>query len=277
MSRNHQMEIGPELLSNFLDNILQSQIRSPSETPIIDLSVDEKVDDSNVFVPETVTTIGDLLGSGSINQSIEPILPASDQNVEPGMPISESTALTSDKSDLPENTLSKPKEKIYESEEGIPVYVLQNLSKLHSTITQLYDLPADPLVGEKNFVVTPAYTIKPKPTEETYLEIEMTKVIDEPIEAITELSLVELEIAHPKSTPFKREISVYCWQYLSFDIRAKYILSLRDPDHSWIFHSGAEASVSETGLTSRRSEEDEELDMLSPPFGARREDPHLVT
>nr|GMD55632.1 phosphatidylinositol 3-kinase 2-like [Ipomoea batatas] len=190
------------------NDILQSQIRSPSETPIIDLSVDEKVDDSNVFVPETVTTIGDLLGSGSINQSIEPILPASDQNVEPGMPISESTALTSDKSDLPENTLSKPKEKIYESEEGIPVYVLQNLSKLHSTITQLYDLPADPLVGEKNFVVTPAYTIKPKPTEETYLEIEMTKVIDEPIEAITELSLVELEIAHPKSTPFKQSLAL---------------------------------------------------------------------
>nr|GLL27261.1 hypothetical protein Itr_chr05CG13070 [Ipomoea trifida]GMC95694.1 hypothetical protein Iba_chr05cCG11030 [Ipomoea batatas] len=67
-------------------------------------------------------------------------------------------------------------------------------------------LHADPLVGEKDFVATPTYTIKTKPIEEVNIDVEMTEAEVEPgdpVVPITELSPVELETAQPKTTAFK--------------------------------------------------------------------------
>lgn len=69
-------------------------------------------------------------------------------------------------SKLPVNDYSDPKESLPESDVGVPMYVYENLSQLHTTITQLYDLPTDPFIVEKDFVATPSYYIKPKPVEE---------------------------------------------------------------------------------------------------------------
>lgn len=71
----------------------------------------------------------DLLAYVSMSQSIVPVFPISKSPVVPNVLI------------LPVKDSSNPKESLSESDVGVPVYVSQNLSQLHSTITQLYDLP----------------------------------------------------------------------------------------------------------------------------------------
>lgn len=76
------------------------------------------------------------------------------------------------------------------------------ISQLNSTITQLYDLPPDPLVSEKDFVTTHAYTIQPKPIEQSHPNVEMVVAEDDPVKPISEMSLIELETAHLESSFF---------------------------------------------------------------------------
>nr|GMD76730.1 hypothetical protein Iba_chr13bCG12990 [Ipomoea batatas] len=136
-----------------------------------DLSVDEKVYGN----ADLVHLDGNLPVSESNVQTNEPAIPV----VNPELPTSVETALdvyvpdilNSSKPNLSEKELSDSKEKFSEVEEGI--------------------------VGKEN----------PKSIEETgEQDVEMIEAKIEPsnhVEPISELSLVELETAHPQSTAFK--------------------------------------------------------------------------
>nr|GMC84504.1 uncharacterized protein LOC109171684 [Ipomoea batatas] len=134
--------------------IIQSQTKLPSSTPIIDLSSENPVENDVIPLDESIPITGDV------------------------------------NNDL--------------------LALILNLSQLHSTIIQLYDLPTDLLVGEKDFVATPTYFIKPKPVEETHPDVEMSEAKDVPTEPVVEMSPSEIETSHPKSNLFKVRNLSFC-------------------------------------------------------------------
>lgn len=170
--------------------IIQSQIRSPSSTSVIDLSTENPVVDNVIplyeYFPATAEVNNDLPASGSKSQTIVPVIPVSKSSILPNVSI------------LLENKSNNPNEGLSESDVGIPVHVSQNLSQLHSTITQLHDLPSNPIVSEKDFVATPTYIIKPKPIEESQPDVETIEADDVSTKPAVEMSPIELEIAHPR-------------------------------------------------------------------------------
>nr|GMC60792.1 uncharacterized protein LOC109150211 [Ipomoea batatas] len=147
--------------------IIQSQTRSPSSTPIIDLSFENSIVDDVIpfdeFVLVSVEMNNDILAYVSMSQSIVPIFPVSKSPVVPNVLI------------LPVKESSNPKESVSELDVGVPVYVSQNLS----------------------------YIIKLKTVEESHLDVVMSEINDVSTEPIVEMSPSELETTHPKSNHFK--------------------------------------------------------------------------
>nr|GMD87083.1 uncharacterized protein LOC109166788 [Ipomoea batatas] len=68
---------------------------------------------------------------------------------------------------------------------------------------QLYDLPINPIIAEKDFIATPSYFIKPKTIQELPGDVEMSEADDVPTKPIIELSSSELKVAHPWLYMFK--------------------------------------------------------------------------
>nr|GMC68084.1 uncharacterized protein LOC109155341 [Ipomoea batatas] len=93
--------------------IIQSQTRSPSSTPIIDLSSENSVVDDVIpldeFVLVSVEMNNDLLAYVSMSQSIVPVFPISKSPVVPNVLI------------LPVKDSSNPKESLSELDVGVPV------------------------------------------------------------------------------------------------------------------------------------------------------------
>nr|GMD93557.1 histone-lysine N-methyltransferase SETD1A-like [Ipomoea batatas] len=61
---------------------------------------------------------------------------------------------------------------------------------------QLYDLPINPIIAEKDFIATPSYFIKPKTIQELPGDVEMSEADDVPTKPIIELSSSELKRVH---------------------------------------------------------------------------------